>query len=199
MWVRGEASAKEEHINNTKCVLEERVKQWRSVDLRGILLLWYTFLPSKEFISIVNLLFTSKVRPILSSQNIQSTFSTHAIVKLSFCSPRNGKFKLSSHILGFLLATIPESDLEKSQWMSKYTLDQSRPTMSSPVLVPYRTDSERLALTAFLTRSSHTPSQFHSPGLRLRPSAEISDTFSLDCGVSLGETFRDCRCCCLCF
>lgn len=46
--------------------------------------------------------------------------------------------------------------------------------MSSPAAGPYRTGSARLALTALFTRSSHTPSQFHSAGRRFLPSATPS-------------------------
>ena len=43
--------------------------------------------------------------------------------------------------------------------------------MSSPAGPPKRLASDKLAFTAFFTRSSQTPSQFHSPGRRLRPNA----------------------------
>ena len=60
-------------------------------------------------------------------------------------------------------------------------------TISSPAPVPYRTGSDRLALTAFFTRSSQTPSQFHSPGRRLRPRVGLPSDFSLVDGSGLGD------------
>jgi hypothetical protein len=45
-------------------------------------------------------------------------------------------------------------------------------TTSSPAAPPNKTGSDRLAFTAFLTLSSHTPSQFHSPGRRFLTKVE---------------------------
>lgn len=67
-------------------------------------------------------------------------------------------------------------------------------TISSAVLAPNKTDSERLALTAFLTRSSHTPSQFHSPGRRFLPSADGS-TACVEGESGLGDDGPDCWAC----
>lgn len=73
-------------------------------------------------------------------------------------------------------------------------------TMSSTAVPPPKsTGSERLALTAFLTRSSHTPSQFHSPGRRFLPRAPSSDDFPATLAVDseVGELGDD-RSCCVC-
>ena len=56
-------------------------------------------------------------------------------------------------------------------------------TTSSPMLLlPYRTDSERLDWIPFLTLSSHTPSQFQSPGRRVLASepTPLRGTVGLD-------------------
>lgn len=65
---------------------------------------------------------------------------------------------------------------------------------STEVPPPKSTASERLALTAFRTRSSHTPSQFQSPGRRFLPRAELSgslEVVALAADSEVGELGED--------